>query len=95
MSGSLARQIIEADLEAEPAWVPLLGVGTVVAPDEKPIPPRLVEIVQILQNNLLLCEPCLLWLRQKQGEMSAAQLRVLYTEEQLEALKERLTETAQ
>lgn len=66
-------------------WMPTPGGGPAAGAGEAPITPRMVEIIRILQGNLLLTEPCLKWLQQKQAELSMASLRVLYTDEEIKA----------
>lgn len=59
--------------------------------DEKPITEGMVAIVRLLQDNLLLVAPTLNWVQQKIREMNTAQLRVLYTDEELRAMASRLS----
>ena len=44
------------------------------------------EIIAILDSLPLLVQPTLNWLRIKQADMSMAQLRALYTDEQIKAM---------
>ena len=52
--------------------------------------PRIIEIASMLEANLLLVMPTLTWIQGKLAEMEAARLAVLYSPEELEALKVRL-----
>lgn len=54
--------------------------------------PNFKEIVHILMANPILVQPVLNFLRLKQAQMSRAQLEVLYTPEELEALYAKLAE---
>lgn len=51
--------------------------------------PKIVSIAQFLEANPLLVEPCLRWLNQKNAEMNAAQLSVLYTPAELDELRKK------
>jgi len=51
--------------------------------------PKILWIASTLNDNLLLVEPVKQWIEQKLAEMAAAQLSVLYTPEQLAAMKEK------
>lgn len=83
-------QEISADNESAQSWMPeMASQGGPVALTEND-PPRVHQIVQVLRDNPILIEPTLSWLNSKQGEISAATLQILYTPEQLEALKKRL-----
>ncbi len=62
--------------------------------DGPPLTAKMIRIVQILQSNLLLCEPTLNWLERKQSELAAAQLAVLFSPEEL-AAKRKLLEGEQ
>jgi len=66
-------------------------MGSTATDNEKPITPKMVEIIARLQGNLLLVEPTLNWVKQKEAELAGAQLGVLYTPEELEALRERVS----
>jgi hypothetical protein len=46
--------------------------------DQKPITPKMSVILQILQSDLVLVQPCLEWLLGKQAELSRAKLIALY-----------------
>lgn len=48
--------------------------------DQKPITPKMSAILQILQGDLVLVQPCLEWLLVKQAELSRAKLITLYGE---------------
>ena len=48
--------------------------------------PKFQELVHILLSDPILVAPCLLWLKQKQADISRAKLEALYTKEQLEQL---------
>ena len=48
------------------------------------------ELTRILQDNPILVEPALRWLKATQAKLAAATLSVLYTPEELEELKQRL-----
>ena len=48
--------------------------------------PKFKEVVGILQQQPLLVQPALNWLRQKQAELARVQLEALYTPEQLEQM---------
>ena len=51
------------------------------------ITPKMLEIVRILQSEPILCEPCLMWLRQTQARMAQAKLDVLFSAEEQAALR--------
>lgn len=51
--------------------------------------PKIVSIAQFLEANPLLVEPCLRWLQQKNAEMNAAQLAVLYSPAELDELRKK------
>jgi len=55
-----------------------------------PITPKMCEIIVRLQSNLLLVEPTLNWIRAKEAELAGAQLRLLYSEEELTVMRERV-----
>ena len=53
-------------------------------------PPRVREIVEILKEHPLLVEPTLKWLKLKIGEINIATLNVLYSQDELDELYNRL-----
>ena len=59
------------------------------------ITPKMVEIIQLLQKNLLLVGPTLQWIQMKEAEMARAQLTVLYSVEELEEMKQKLDQEEQ
>ena len=78
------RSLVERLTPALEPWI-----GSTAADNEKPITPKMVEIIARLQGNLLLVEPTLNWVKQKEAELAGVQLGVLYSPEELEALRER------
>jgi hypothetical protein len=67
-------------------------VGAVAPGTELFESPAFQELVHILLANPILVAPTLNFLRLKQAQMSRAQLEVLYTPEELEALYAKLAE---
>ena len=87
------REIVEA-MEADNASESEIGFGGGAQPQQPlPMGPKFHAIAQLLIANPLLVEPTLIFVQQKLGEIAAAQMRVLYTEEQLEELRKRMEET--
>jgi hypothetical protein len=84
----LLQTMAEED-EAIGDIIPPMPVPGNVVLDETD-PSRLHEIVKLLRGNPILMEPALNWLTQKIAEISAATLSVLYTEDQLSEMRNRL-----
>jgi len=84
LSKRLAEIEAEVDAEESAMW------GTVQqqqAPRDSLLnSSKFREIIAILSGLPLLVQPTLNWLRSKQAEMSMAQLRALYTDEQINAM---------
>lgn len=53
--------------------------------------PKFQEVVRILHEQPLLVQPVLEWLRSMKSRMAMAQLQVLYTPEQIEAMTKQLS----
>lgn len=49
-----------------------------------------IAVVRLLQECPLLGPPCVKWLQQKKAELSMAQLKVLYSPEELQAMLEQV-----
>jgi hypothetical protein len=81
----MATFLETSDAEVRAEEHSLFGTG------ESPIlgMPQFRQIVAIMTANPLLVSAALTWLQQKQSEIAMAQLKVLYTPEQLEVLLER------
>jgi hypothetical protein len=78
---------LKAVAEASAAQDAVLGG---LAPDvqaAEQITPVMVEIVRRLQATPLLVVPTLEWIKQKEAELANAQLSVLYTPEELKAMR--------
>lgn len=60
---------------------------------EKPLTPRMIEIIRLLQDNLLLVGPTLNFVKGKMAEINSATLQVLYSQEQLEELRKQMEES--
>ncbi len=74
-----AMDVSDQDILSEEAS--LLG-------NNKQLTPRMIEIMRILQEQPLLCQPCLAWLQQKQSQIAESTLAVLYSPEELQRMKE-------
>jgi hypothetical protein len=61
--------------------------------EQAQITPKMVEVVQLLVANPLLVTPTLKWLKQKEAELAGAQLAVLYSSEELTAMREKAAKT--
>jgi len=75
------------DAEVDHLEAEMFGGG-----EQAELTPRMVAIVQLLQAEPILCEPCLRWLKQKQAELAAAKLQTLYTTEEIAAMQHQLKE---
>lgn len=75
---------IEVDDDAEQEQMSVPGRGS----SDKPLTDKMVIILDKLQNNLLLVEPTLNWILQKEAELAQVQLAVLFTEEELARKRE-------
>ena len=92
---SIKEELDKYDAEVEQMANELWGGNQVGAPapgTELFESPAFQELVHILLANPILVAPCLNFLRLKQAQMSRAQLEVLYTPEELEALYAKLAE---
>lgn len=87
-------QIDAADPIPEMDLLPGGGIGLTEREGEPTITPKMASIVAELQSDdgLLLVEPTLRWVQQKKGEMAMAKLRVLYTDEEIVAMRQALEE---
>lgn len=74
-------KILERDL-LEAAQTPPSG--------ERPLSPKEAAIIQILRDKPILVTPCLMWLQKTRAQLSTAELGVLFTPEQIEAMRQEL-----
>ena len=81
-------EMMKEEDQEEQEWMPTPG-GSPTSQD-KPITYKMVMIIGKLQNNLLLVEPTLNWITQKEAELAQAQLSVLFTEKELKEKMEKL-----
>lgn len=92
---SIKEELDKYDAEVEQMANELWGgttIGSVVPGTELFDSPAFQELVHILLDNPILVSPCLNFLKLKTAQMSRAQLEVLYTPEELEALYAKLEE---
>jgi hypothetical protein len=78
------KDLMEQIKPPDMSWADMPGMES----EGPPLTAKMVSIVQILQGELMLCDPCLRWLKAKQAELADAKLRALYTEEELTAMRE-------
>lgn len=75
-----------AELDADAAAEDAALWGNVASSSSLVQSPKFQQLVAILHENPLLVAPALQWLMEKRAALSLAQLQVLYTPEQLEAM---------
>ena len=86
--GEYLKKVIEAaevELESEP--IP-------IDPLAEKITPRMLEILSLLIDDPILCEPCLRWLHSKRAQIASSKLAALYTPEEIEALRQEMQEAS-
>ena len=83
---TLKERFDQAEAEADAEAVGLWGMGTQQLQPSLMSSPKFRTILAILVEQPLLVTPVLNWLLQKRAEMAQAQLGVLYTPAELEAL---------
>lgn len=85
MSSDL-QEILKA-IDEDDKEFDLLGMD-MMAPQGEPLTANIMQAVKIMQREPLLQAPAVKWLLQKEAEIANAKLGVLYTPEELEAMKQ-------